>query len=66
MLTAFVLPFEGHARKCEMLGEGTEEWNSLFEPVEKTCYPEIVNVLEELKASEERNVELAKCLADRV
>ena len=66
MLTAFVLPFEGHARKCEMLGEGTEEWNSLFEPVEKTRYPEIVNVLEELKASEERNVELAKCLADRV
>ena len=48
----------------EILGGGTEGWNSLFEPVDKTCYPEIVSVLEKLKASEERNVELAKCVAD--
>ena len=50
----------------EILGGGTEGWNSLFEPVDKTCYPEIVSVLEELKASEERNVELAKCVADGI
>ena len=50
----------------EILGGGTEGWNSLFEPVDKTCYPEIANVLEELKASEERNVELAKCVADGI
>ena len=50
----------------EILGGGTEGWNSLCEPVDKTCYPEIVNVLEELKVSEERNVELAKCVADGV
>ena len=50
----------------EILGGGTEGWNSLFEPVDKTCYPEIVNVLEELKASEERNVELAKRVADGI
>ena len=50
----------------EILGGGTEGWNSLFEPVDKTCYPEIVHVLEELKASEERNVELAKRVADGI
>jgi len=50
----------------EILGGGTEGWNSLFEPVDKTCYPEIVSVLEELKASEERNVELAKRVADGI
>ena len=50
----------------EILGGGTEGWNSLFEPVDKTCYPEIVHVLEELKASEERNVELAEHVADRI
>ena len=50
----------------EIHGGGTEGRNSLFEPVDKTCYPEIVNVLEELKASEERNVELAKCVADGI
>ncbi len=50
----------------EILGGGTEGWNSLFESVDKTCYPEIVNVLEELKASEERNAELAKCVADGI
>ena len=49
-----------------ILGGGTEGWNSLFEPVDKKCYPEIVNVLEELKASEERNVELAKRVADGI
>ncbi len=50
----------------EILGGGTEGWDSLFEPVDKTRYPEIVAVLEELKASEERNVELAKCAADGI
>ena len=50
----------------EILGGGTEGWNSLFEPVDKTCYPKIVHVLEALKASEERSAELAKCVADRI
>ena len=50
----------------EILGGGTEGWDSLFEPVDKTCYPEIVHVLEELKASEERNVELVEHVADRI
>ena len=50
----------------EILGGGTEGWNSLFEPVDKTCYPEIVHALEELKASEERNAELAECVADGI
>ena len=48
----------------DTLGGGTEGWNSLFEPVNKECYPEIVKIMQELKASEERNVELAKCVVD--
>lgn len=44
----------------DLLGEGTEGWNFLFEPVNKECYPEITKVLQELKASEEKNMELAK------
>ena len=50
----------------EILGGRTEGWNTLFEPVDKTRYPEIVNVLEALKASEEQNVKLAKCVADGI
>ena len=49
----------------EILGGGTEGWNSLFEPVSKECYPEIIKVLGKLKASEEQNVELAKRMIER-
>ncbi len=49
----------------EILGGGTEGWNTLFEPVNKTCYSEIMKVLGELKASEEQNVELAKRMIER-
>ncbi|MBR6642558.1 MAG: hypothetical protein IKL28_02720 [Lachnospiraceae bacterium] len=44
----------------DILGEGTEGWNFLFEPVNKERYPEIIKVLQELKASEKKNMELAK------
>jgi len=44
----------------DILGEGTEGWNFLFEPVNKERYPEIIKVLQELKASEEKNMELVK------
>lgn len=50
----------------EVLGGGTEGWNTLFEPVDKGCYPEIVKVLETLKASEERNIELVKCMISKI
>ena len=50
----------------EILGGGTEGWNSLFEPVDQARYPEIVNVLEALKASEERNAALAKLVIDGI
>lgn len=43
----------------DVLEEGTEGWNSLFDPVNKECYPEINKIIQDLKASEERNVELA-------
>ena len=46
----------------EILGGGTEGWNTLFEPVDKQCYPEIMKVLGELKESEERNIELVKSM----
>ncbi len=46
----------------EILGGGTEGWNTLFEPVDKARYPEIMKVLGDLKASEERNIELVKCM----
>ena len=49
----------------EILGGGTEGWNSLFEQVSKECYPEIIKVLGKLKASEEQNVELAKRMIER-
>jgi len=50
----------------DILGGGTEGWNSLFEPVNKECYPESVKIMQELKASEERNVELAKCVIEKI
>ena len=43
----------------DILGEGTEGWNFLFEPVNKECYPELIKILCELKASEEKSVKLA-------
>lgn len=48
----------------DTLGGGTEGWNNLFEPVNKECYPEIIKIMQELKASEEKNVELIKCVVD--
>ncbi len=50
----------------DTLGGGTEGWNNLFEPVNKECYPEIIKIMQELKVSEEKNVELAKCVIDAV
>ena len=47
------------------LGGGTEGWNSLFEPIDKGGYPEIVKIMQELKVSEEKNVELAKRMIER-
>ncbi len=50
----------------EILGGGTEGWNTLFEPVDKQCYPEIMKVLGKLKESEERNIELVKSMMDEM
>ena len=44
----------------DILGEGTEGWNFLFQQMNKDTYPEIIKVLQELKASEKKNIELAK------
>lgn len=44
----------------DVLREGTEGWNSLFEPVDREHYLEAIKIIQKLKASEERNVELAK------
>ena len=44
----------------DILGEGTEGWNFLFEPVNKERYPEVIKIMQELKESEEKNVELAE------
>lgn len=45
----------------EILGGGTEGWNTLFEPVDKARYPEIMETLGGMKASEEQTCELIKC-----
>ena len=50
----------------EILGGGTEGWNTLFEPVDKQCYPEIIKIMQELKASEEKNVEFTKCVIEKM
>jgi len=44
----------------DILGEGTEGWNFLFEPVNKERYPAVLEILKELKASEEKSMEFAK------
>jgi len=44
----------------DVLGEGTEGWNFLFEPVNKERYPEMLAILQKLKESEEKNVKLAE------
>ena len=44
----------------DILGEGTQGWNFLFEPVNKGRYPEVLKIMQELKESEEKNVELAE------
>jgi len=44
----------------DILGEGTEGWNFLFEPVNKERYPEVLKIMQELKANEENNIELVK------
>ena len=46
----------------DILNEGTEGWNFLFEPENKECYSEVIKILRELKASEEKSVELAEQL----
>ena len=48
----------------DLLGEGTEGWNFLFEPVNKERYPEVLKIMQELKESEGKNVELAEQAAD--
>ena len=50
----------------DTLGGGTEGWNNLFEPVNKECYPEIIKIIQELKASEEKNVELIKDVIEKM
>ena len=50
----------------DTLGGGTEGWNNLFEPVNKECYPEMIKIMQELKASEEKNVELAEKYLERM
>ena len=50
----------------DTLGGGTEGWNNLFEPVNKECYPEMIKIMQELKASEEKNVELAEEYLERM
>lgn len=44
----------------DILGEGTEGWNFLFQPMNKDTYPEIIKILQDLKASEKKNIELAE------
>ncbi|MBQ8546979.1 MAG: hypothetical protein IJ427_00630, partial [Lachnospiraceae bacterium] len=50
----------------DTLGGGTEGWNSLFEPIDKGGYPEIVKTMQELKVSEEKNVEFTKCVIEKM
>lgn len=50
----------------DILEGGTEGWNNLFEPVNKECYPEIIKIIQELKASEEKNVELIKDVIEKM
>ena len=50
----------------DILEGGTEGWNNLFEPVNKECYPEIIKITQELKASEEKNVELIKDVIEKM
>ena len=50
----------------DILEGGTEGWNNLFEPVNKECYPEIIKVIQGLKASEEKNVELIKDVIEKM
>ena len=49
-----------HKLLFDILGEGTEGWNFLFEPMNKELYPEVIKIMQELKESEEKNVELAE------
>ena len=50
----------------DILEGGTEGWNNLFEPVNKECYPEIIKIIQKLKASEEKNVELIKDVIEKM
>ena len=44
----------------DILGEGTQGWNFLFEPMNKDTYPELIKIMQELKASEKKNIDLAE------
>ena len=44
----------------DILGEGTEGWNFLFQPLDKDTYSEIIKILQDLKESEKKNIELAE------
>lgn len=55
-----------HKLMFDILEGGTEGWNNLFEPVNKECYPEIIKIVQELKASEEKNVELIKDVIEKM
>jgi len=45
---------------CDVLQQDTDGWNYLSKPISEECYPEIVKILHEIKASEEKNVAAAK------
>lgn len=44
----------------DILHQGTDGWNHLSKPVSKESYSEIINVLREMKQSEEKNIDIAK------
>lgn len=55
-----------HKLMFDILEGDTEGWNNLFEPVNKECYPEIIKIIQELKTSEEKNVELIKDVIEKM
>lgn len=49
----------------EILKERTDGWNYLFQPMNKECYQEIIKVMNEMKSSEKRNVNIANRILDK-
>ncbi len=48
----------------DILQENTNGWDYLSQPISDVCYPEIANVLCEMKKSEEKNVALVRQILD--